>query len=60
MNIIPWATSQRGYHAVISCGALSKRYLVPGLRCGWLVIYDRLGLLKDSVSLKEYHILQIV
>ena len=35
---------------VISCGALSKRYLVPGLRCGWLVIYDKQGVLKDSVS----------
>ena len=38
---------------VISCGALSKRYLVPGLRCGWLVIYDKTGLLNDSVSINQ-------
>ena len=26
---------------VLCCGGLSKEYLVPGWRCGWIVIHDR-------------------
>ena len=26
---------------VLSCGGLTKRFLVPGWRMGWIVIYDR-------------------
>ena len=26
---------------VLSCGGLTKRYLVPGWRLGWIVLYDR-------------------
>ena len=33
---------------VLSVGALSKRYLVPGWRCGWLVVHDRGQLLAKS------------
>jgi len=25
---------------ILSCSALSKRFLVPGWRCGWLALYD--------------------
>jgi tyrosine aminotransferase len=28
---------------VLSCGGLSKRYLVPGWRLGWIAIHDRNG-----------------
>ena len=26
---------------VLSCGGLTKRFLVPGWRMGWIIIYDR-------------------
>ena len=26
---------------VLACGGLTKRFLVPGWRMGWIVIYDR-------------------
>ena len=26
---------------VLACGGLTKRFLVPGWRLGWIVIYDR-------------------
>ena len=26
---------------VLSCGGLTKRFLVPGWRMGWIVMYDR-------------------
>ena len=35
---------------IFSCNSLSKRYLIPGWRCGWLAIYDRQGLVGKSVS----------
>ena len=38
---------------ILSCSSLSKRYLVPGWRCGWLAIYDKQGLLGDKVSLSD-------
>lgn len=32
---------------VLTCSALSKRFLVPGLRMGWTIISDRNGALQD-------------
>ncbi|XP_055678200.1 tyrosine aminotransferase-like isoform X1 [Lutzomyia longipalpis] len=32
---------------VLQCGGVSKRYLAPGWRLGWIVINDRGGVLKD-------------
>lgn len=32
---------------VLSCGGLTKRFLVPGWRLGWIVVHDRNGVLKD-------------
>lgn len=32
---------------VLSCGGLTKRFLVPGWRMGWIIIHDRNNLLKD-------------
>lgn len=30
---------------ILSCGGLTKRFLVPGWRLGWIVIYDQNGVL---------------
>ncbi|XP_059613959.1 tyrosine aminotransferase [Phlebotomus argentipes] len=39
---------------VLSCGGLTKRFLVPGWRMGWITIHDRHNLLKDvRVSLMK-------
>lgn len=32
---------------VLSCGALSKRFLVPGWRFGWIIIHDRNDIFQD-------------
>lgn len=32
---------------VLSCGGLTKRFLVPGWRLGWIVIHDRNGVFQD-------------
>lgn len=32
---------------ILSCGGLTKRFLVPGWRVGWIVIHDRNNALKD-------------
>ncbi|CAO1417158.1 unnamed protein product [Diamesa hyperborea] len=32
---------------VLSCSGLTKRFLVPGIRMGWIVINDRNNILKD-------------
>ncbi|KAJ6638585.1 Tyrosine aminotransferase, partial [Pseudolycoriella hygida] len=32
---------------VLSCGGLTKRFLVPGWRIGWIVIHDRNDVFKD-------------
>lgn len=32
---------------VLSCGGLTKRFLVPGWRLGWITIHDRHDILKD-------------
>ena len=34
---------------VLSCGGLTKRYLVPGWRLGWIVIYDRNHVFDEEV-----------
>jgi tyrosine aminotransferase len=33
---------------VLSCGGLTKRYLVPGWRLGWIVIYDRKSIFENG------------
>jgi len=33
---------------VLSIGAVSKRCLVPGWRCGWIVVHDRNNILADA------------
>ena len=35
---------------VVLCGGLGKRYMVPGWRVGWLVVFDRHNYFKSSVS----------
>lgn len=35
---------------VLSCGGLTKRFLVPGWRMGWIVIHDRNGVLKEVTT----------
>ena len=35
---------------VILCGGIGKRYMIPGWRLGWLVVFDRHNYLKSSVS----------
>ncbi|KAL7011425.1 hypothetical protein ACKWTF_014259 [Chironomus riparius] len=32
---------------VLSCGGLTKRFLVPGWRLGWIIVHDRHGALQD-------------
>jgi len=34
---------------VLSCGGLTKRFLVPGWRMGWIVIYDRNNVFDQEV-----------
>ena len=33
---------------VLSCGGLTKRYLVPGWRLGWITIHERNGIFQES------------
>ncbi|CAF1289417.1 unnamed protein product [Adineta steineri] len=35
---------------VLSCGGLSKRFICPGWRVGWIVIHDRHNLFKDTIK----------
>merc|ERR550534_1644771 len=35
---------------VLSCGGLTKRFLVPGWRMGWIVIYDRGHVFDDTIN----------
>uniref|UniRef100_A0A1B0D770 Tyrosine aminotransferase n=2 Tax=Phlebotomus papatasi TaxID=29031 RepID=A0A1B0D770_PHLPP len=32
---------------ILQCGAVSKRFLAPGWRLGWVVVHDRGGVLKE-------------
>lgn len=34
---------------VLSCGGLTKRFLVPGWRMGWIIVHDRKQRLVDAV-----------
>ena len=36
---------------VLSCGGIGKKYLVPGWRVGWILVYD-----KNKVLKKEVHV----
>ena len=31
------------------CGGLSKQYMIPGWRIGWILIHDPLDVFKDEV-----------
>merc|ERR1712045_177964 len=42
---------------VLSCGGLTKRWLVPGWRLGWITIHDRNGVFKMSGISKGLHCL---
>ena len=35
---------------VLSCSSLSKKYLVPGWRVGWIITYNKLGALTKEVG----------
>ncbi|CAF1190065.1 unnamed protein product [Adineta ricciae] len=35
---------------VLSCGGISKRFICPGWRVGWIVIHDRHNLFKDTIK----------
>lgn len=32
---------------VLTCSGLSKRFLVPGIRMGWIIVHDRNGVLDE-------------
>ncbi|XP_033169223.1 tyrosine aminotransferase [Drosophila mauritiana] len=34
---------------VLSCGGLTKRFLVPGWRMGWIIVHDRKDRLRDAI-----------
>ena len=34
---------------VLSCGGLTKRYLVPGWRLGWITVHDRNGIFGKEI-----------
>jgi len=40
---------------VLSCGGLTKRYLVPGWRLGWITLHDRNGIFQESGIRKGLH-----
>jgi len=40
---------------VLSCGGLTKRYLVPGWRLGWITIHERNGIFQESGIRKGLH-----
>ncbi|XP_064641066.1 tyrosine aminotransferase-like isoform X3 [Lineus longissimus] len=35
---------------VLSCGGLAKRWLVPGWRCGWILIHDRHDVFNEEIQ----------
>lgn len=42
---------------VITCGGIPKRYVVPGWRCGWVVVFDRKRILEKAGVVDSLHIL---
>jgi tyrosine aminotransferase len=48
---------------ILTCGGLAKKYLVPGWRVGWIVLYDkhnylnqvRKGIVNCKIELIQYH-----
>ena len=34
---------------VLSCGGLTKRFLVPGWRMGWIIIYDKQNVFAQEI-----------
>merc|ERR1711988_408116 len=40
---------------VLSCGGLTKRYLVPSWRLGWITIHERNGIFQESGIRKGLH-----
>mmetsp|Transcript_27846 Transcript_27846/g.38495 ORF Transcript_27846/g.38495 Transcript_27846/m.38495 type:complete len:477 (-) Transcript_27846:183-1613(-) len=45
---------------VLTVGSISKRCLVPGWRCGWIVAHDRQGILSESGALEALGRLQTI
>lgn len=35
---------------ILSCGGISKRYMVPGWRLGWVLVHDRQNAFRQEVS----------
>ena len=35
---------------ILSCGGISKRYMVPGWRLGWIIMYDRNEAFKTEIA----------
>lgn len=35
------------YVPVLSCSGLTKRFIMPGVRCGWITFHDRFNALKE-------------
>ncbi len=35
---------------VLTCGAVSKIFMIPGWRLGWILIHDRRGAFKKQVK----------
>lgn len=32
---------------ILSCSGLTKRFIMPGIRCGWIIVHDRYDALKE-------------
>lgn len=41
---------------VLSCGGLTKRFLVPGWRLGWIIIHDRNDVFDDIRKVKPINV----
>ena len=41
---------------ILACGGISKKYMVPGWRLGWILIHDRNGAFKDEVILQMIYL----
>ncbi|XP_062501524.1 tyrosine aminotransferase-like [Corticium candelabrum] len=45
---------------ILSCGSLAKRYLVPGWRLGWIVLYDSVTALSSEVRESLVRMCQVI